>query len=260
MGLAIAVPVAFVFNRIVLKGKRTPFVLEMPPYRVPQMRDMAYRVWSRGREFVINAGTVIFAMSIVIWALSYFPRSAEVAESVRQAEVSALAASESISVESAGLLIDDDPVRAARLESMTEAAYLENSYLGRAGHAIQPVFAPAGFDWKITVGVIASFPAREVIISTLGILYNLGADVTEEDSNLVTAMQRATLSDGSPVFSPLVAIALMVFFALCSQCMATLATIARESNWQWAAFTFVYMTALAWLGAVGVYQVGSLIF
>src|SRR5690606_24662739 len=103
-----------------------------------------------------------------------------------------------------------------------------------------------------------SFPAREVIISTMGILYNLGGDVVETDSNLVSALRAAKRPDGSNLFTPLVAIAVMVFFALCSQCMATLATIARESNWRWATFTFVYMTALAWLGAVAVYQIGSL--
>ncbi len=258
VGLAISVPVAFVFNRLVLKGRRTPFVLEMPPYRVPQPRDMAYRVWSRGREFVVRAGTVIFAMSIVIWALSYFPRNQEVADDVRQSFVTETAAEAQIERQAAGELIASSDSHQAQLRARTEAAYLENSYLGRLGHTIQPIFAPAGFDWRITVGVIASFPAREVIISTLGILYNLGADVTEEDSNLVAAMQRATLSDGSRVFSPLVAVALMVFFALCSQCMATLAAIAKESNWRWAAFTFFYMTFLAWVGAVVVYQVGSL--
>lgn len=260
VGLAVAVPVAFVFNRLVLKGRRTPFVLEMPPYRVPQIRDMAYRMWSRAREFVIRAGTIIFAMSILIWALSYFPRSTDVAERVREAHVTQISSERGVAPAEAAQMLDANEELAGSLETATEGAYLEDSYLGRAGHAIQPVFAPAGFDWRITVGIIASFPAREVIISTMGILYNLGADVTEEDSNLVAEMQQATLSDGSPVFTPLVAIALMVFFALCSQCMATLAAIERESNWRWAAFTFIYMTALAWLGAVAVYQVGSLVW
>lgn len=259
VGLAVAVPVAFVFNRLVLKGRRTPFVLEMPPYRVPQVRDIAYRVYNRGKEFVVRAGTVIFAMSIVIWALSYFPRSEEVANDVREAHIEQIVQSDGVSQAEALEMLSTNDLLAAQLESEMEARFLETSYLGQLGHAVQPVFAPAGFDWKITVGVLAAFPAREVIISTLGILYNLGADVSEEDSNLVTAMRKARLPDGSLVFSPLVAFAIMVFFALCSQCMATLATIAKESNWKWAAFTFVYMTALAWAGAVAVYQIGSLV-
>ena len=258
VGLAVAVPVAYILNRIVLKGKRTPFVLEMPPYRVPRLRDIVWRVWGRGREFVVRAGTVIFAMSIVIWALSYFPRDERVAQEVRAYHTEAVATAQGLTTSEASTLIDADPAMTTAVAGSIDAAHLEQSYLGRLGHTIQPLFAPAGFDWRITVGVLASFPAREVIISTLGILYNLGADVTEVDSNLVTEMRTATRPDGSYLFTPLIAIAIMVFFALCSQCMATLATIARESNWRWAAFTFVYMTTLAWLGAVAVFQVGSL--
>jgi ferrous iron transport protein B len=144
-------------------------------------------------------------------------------------------------------------------DRVIQSAYLEQSLMGRLGKAIQPVFAPAGFDWKITVGVVSSFPAREVIISTLGIVYTLGPEVDEESGALRGSMKAATWPDGSPVFNPVVAVAIMVFFALCAQCGATVATIARESNWKWAAFNFAYMTGLAWLGAVTVYQVGSLL-
>ncbi|NNE35056.1 MAG: hypothetical protein HKN13_07470 [Rhodothermales bacterium] len=178
---------------------------------------------------------------------------------MRDNKVEQIAEARGISQTEAGQLLETDALLGAQLESATESRYLERSYLGRLGHTVQPIFAPAGFDWRITVGVLAAFPAREVVISTLGILYNLGADVSEEDSNLVAEMRKAKRPDGTLAFTPLVAIAIMVFFALCSQCMATLATIARESNWRWAAFTFVYMTALAWAGAVFVYQVGSLI-
>ena len=125
------------------------------------------------------------------------------------------------------------------------------------GKAIQPVFAPAGFDWKITVGVIGSFPAREVIIATLGILYNLGGDIDEENEGLMGAMAASTHSDGTPVFTIPTIFAIMVFFALCMQCAATLATMSKETNCWWALFAFTYMTALAWVGAVAVYQVGS---
>lgn len=241
VGLAVAIPAAFVLNRLVLRGRRTPFVLEMPPYRVPQLRDVGWRVFGRAREFVVRAGTVILAMSILIWALCYFPRP----DSVRTDLIRSAAATEEIT---------------DALERGVEAAYLEQSYMGRFGQWVQPAFAPAGFDWKITVGVLASFPAREVIISTLGILYNLGADVDQDSARLSTAMQGATDAEGRRVFTPVVSISIMVFFALCSQCMATLVTIAREANWGWAVFSFVYMTVLAWVGAVVVYQVGSALF
>lgn len=120
---------------------------------------------------------------------------------------------------------------------------------------------PLGWDWKIGVGAIASFPAREVIIATLGTIYSLGADVDEEDEGLVEAMQRATWPDGRPVFTVPVALSIMVFFALCAQCVSTLLVIKRETNsWSWPVLSFVYMTGLAYLGALLVYQVGSRIF
>jgi ferrous iron transport protein B len=257
LGLALAIPIAYLFSRLLFVREEVPFILELPPYRMPQARDVLWRVWERGSHFLIRAGTVIFCMSIIIWALSYFPHSEEVADATQQRFVTALAAEQGVSVEVAQERLSD-PKLAGLLERETAAAYMEDSYLGRFGKFVQPVFAPAGFDWKITVGVLASFPAREVIISTLGILYNLGGDVSEESSELMTSMRGSTWGDGQPVFTPLVAIGIMVFFALCMQCGATVAVIAQESSKRWALFSFVYMTLLAWTGAVLVYQVGSL--
>lgn len=258
VGLFVAIPVAFVLNRFVLKVRPQPFVLEMPPYRVPCTRDVLWRMYDRGREFVVRAGSVIFAMSIVIWALCYFPRPDHVTIDVHRQLTEQVAQERQISVDEAGAVVDGE--MADKLAQMTDGAYLESSYMGRLGQAIQPVFAPAGFDWKITVGVLASFPAREVIISTLGIIYNLGSDTDEESPGLADAMRSSRRPDGSPVFTPVVAAAIMVFFALCLQCGATVAIIARESNWKWALFAFTYMTLLAWCGAVVVYQAGTAIF
>jgi ferrous iron transport protein B len=129
------------------------------------------------------------------------------------------------------------------------------------GRAVQPIFDLAGFDWKITVGVVASFPAREVIIATLGVIYSLGGEVDEASGDLRSAMAAERWGEGpragTPVYTLAVAFAIMVFFALCQQCGATVAVVAQETNWRWAAFSFCYMTALAWLGAVAVYQIGS---
>ena len=254
-----AIVVAFVFNRLILKGRPTPFILEMPSYRVPQWRDVMWRVYSRAREFVIRAGTVILAMSIVIWAMCYFPRPESVREQVVQEQIDRIAAARDVDAEAARIVAEDEQVQEG-IDDVAQGRYLEQSVMGSLGRTVQPVFAPAGFDWKITVGVLASFPAREVIISTLGILYNLGEDADEESPGLANAMKSATWEDGRPVFNPIVAVAIMVFFALCSQCMATLVTIAKESNWKWAVFSFVYMTVLAWVGAVLVYQVGTAMF
>lgn len=232
IGLAVAVPVAWALNKFVLRTRPQPFLLEMPPYRRPCWRDIFWRLWERAREFLVRAGTIILAMAIVIWALVYFPRPATVAEQLGAAP-----------------------------EAQVEAAYLEQSYLARAGRAVQPLFAPAGFDWKITVGVLASFPAREVIIATLGTIYGMGDEVDEESSDLRAALARDRWTDGpragQPVFTVPVALAIMVFFALCLQCGATVAVMAKEANWGWALFGFVYMTVLAWLGAVLTYQAGT---
>jgi ferrous iron transport protein B len=239
VGLLFAVPTAFVLTRLVLKVKPQPFVLELPRYQMPKPRDVLWRMWQNAAEFVSKAGTVIFAITIIVWALSYFPRDASVAERIKAANPAAT----------------EEAVKAK-----VQAAYVEQSYMGRFGKAVQPVFDPLGFDWKITVGVLASFPAREVIVSTLGVTYSVGEGAKADSQHLRKAMQDAKWSEGpragTPIFSLAAVLALMVFFALCSQCGPTIATLAQETGgWKWAAGSFVYMTALAWLAATAVYQV-----
>lgn len=258
VGVVVALPLAFVLNHFILRTKPQPFILEMPPYRVPAVRNVVTRMWERGREFVVRAGTVILAFSVIIWALLYFPRPDAVADSVRSEFVAAnIAAVPEIEAELENLESD----LSLRLANRTEAAYVEQSWLGRFGKFVQPVFAPAGFDWKITVGVLSSFPAREVIIATLGIIYNLGADVDEASDDLRSTLAKETWTDGpragQPVFTIPVVFAIMVFFALCLQCGATVAVMAKELNWTWAIGAFTGMTLIAWCGAVIVYQLGT---
>ena len=262
IGVAIALPLAWVMNRFILRIKAQPFILEMPDYRVPTLRNVFQRMWERGREFVIRAGTVILAFSVIIWALLYFPRDASVAEKTRAAFIQA----ESTTLppaEVTAALEDSDSKLSAALEHRIESAYIEHSYLGMIGKAAQPVFDPAGFDWKITVGVLSSFPAREVIIATLGIIYNLGAEVDEGSDDLRSVLKREKWTSGpragQPVYTLPVVIGLMVFFALCMQCGATVAIISKELNWKWAAASFFGMTTIAWLCAVAIYQ-GSRLF
>jgi len=217
-------------------------------------------MWERGREFVIRAGTVILAFSIIIWALLYFPRPESVVAHER-AEIIAEGVKTMPEPEVLAALEDPDSELSATLQHHIDGAYIEQSYLGRFGKAVQPVFDPAGFDWKITVGVLSSFPAREVIIATLGIIYNLGADVDEGSDDLRTVLAKETWQSGpragQPIFTVPVVFALMVFFALCMQCGATVAIIAKELGWSWATASFVTMTALAWVAAVLIYQIGS---
>lgn len=259
LGLVIAIPIAFVMNRLIFRTQRTPFVLEMPSYRVPNVRDVLWRMCERGLDFLKTAGTVIFAMSILIWAMSYFPRPESVETETTNTFAEQVAESQGVSPAEALATIESSEELSEKLDHKIESAYLEQSILGRTGKAIQPIFAPAGFDWKITVGVVGSFPAREVIIATLGITYSLGGDVDEQSEGLKAAMLSSSWPDGSPVFTLPVALAVMVFFALCLQCGATVAIIGREIGWSWAIGAFAFMTVLAWVGAVATYQIGTAI-
>jgi ferrous iron transport protein B len=244
LGLFVAVPIVWALNRKVIKGQRLPFLLELPPYQWPKWRDVWIAMYFRGRVFVQTAGTIIVAMSIVIWALSYFPRIDEPA-TARLQETYAAAHPQA-----------DE----AAFESHLAERQLEQSYLGRFGKSIEPVFLPAGFDWRITTSILAAFPARETVVPSLGIIFSLGGDVDEESPSLVSALSRATWPDGRPLFNLWNTIGLMVFFALCAQCMATLATVKRETNtWKWPVFMFTYMTALAYIGAVLIYQLGRML-
>ncbi len=230
LGLFVALPLAWVINRFIFKTPSQSFIMEMPPYRFPVPKDVLWRMWMGGKEFLQRAGTIIVVISVIIWALLYFPHKQ--------------------GAHDAGA----DPV--------VQAEQIEQSFLGRAGHVLQPIFAPAGFDWKITVGVLASFPAREVIVSTLGIIYRLGGDAENSDGALADALRAERWPDGphkgQPVFTMPVALAIMVFFAFCMQCASTLVVIAREVGARYAVLTFVYMTTLAWVAAVVVYQTTSL--
>ncbi len=260
VGLLVAVPAAYILTKFVIKTKPQPFLLEMPSYRLPRMQDVLFRMWMAGKEFVIRAGTIILAITVIVWALLYFPRPAGLED-----EVTKEFYAEHIEPNpaSASLLDDPDSELSVELSNTIDAAYINQSFMARIGKAIQPVFAPAGFDWKITVGVVASFPAREVIISTLGVIYSLGGDVDEESPDLMTTLSNATWKEGpragTPIFTLPVVFAIMVFFALCQQCGATLAVMAKEIGWKWVAGSFVFQTSIAWLGAVLVYQLGTAI-
>lgn len=243
LGLAVAIPVVFVINRGIIKGKRLPFLLELPPYQWPKWRDVWLAMYFRAKVFMKTAGTIIVTLSIVIWATLYFPRSNEAQARYRSEIVSSKpGASEE------------------EIQHHVEARQLESSYLGRFGKTIEPVFVPAGFDWRLTTAILAAFPAREVVIAQMGIVFNLGSAQDEKSGDLRSALQSASWPDGRPLVTPWVAVGFMVFFALCCQCMATLAAIRRETNsWKWPLFVFTYMTVLAYLGAVFVHWLGSVV-
>jgi ferrous iron transport protein B len=247
LGIVTAVAVALVLRRSVLRGGGSLLVMELPVYQRPRLRLVLVHTWFAVKAFLRTAGTVILVATIVVWALGYFPRPAAIAAEFDVARAAVVAGPEG----------DDER---ARLDAAEAAAYLEQSWLASIGRAAQPVFAPAGFDWRMTVGVLAAFPARELVVPTLGTLYSLGdveASADEPDARLSTALREAKGPDGRPTLDSLTALAVMAFFALCSQCAGTLAAIRRETNsWRWPVFTFTYMTVLAWLAAVAIFQIG----
>jgi len=252
LGVAIAVPMAWIFKRTIFKGEKPPFILEMPSYKVPQVSTVAKKVYREGKEFVARAGTLIFAVTIVVWALAYFPRSSEIAERFDAQRIEVIE-----NADISGEALDE---QLAHINDLEEGAYLQESFLGRAGHWVEPVFLPLGWDWRIATATIASFPAREIIVATLGTLFNLGADEDAESEGLLTTLRSATWPDGRPLFNVAVALSIMVFFALCAQCAATLVTIKRETGqWRWPVLTFVYMTTLAYVGAFITFQVATLV-
>jgi len=239
----------------------------LPSYKLPSVRNVLFRMAERGWAFLARAGTVIFAVTIVVWALAYYPRSDERVASLVCAEreklASTLAAatpgSTAHAAASAALEAFDTPEQLANLEASLHQRF---SLLGRAGQWIEPIVRPLGWDWRIGAAVIASFPAREVVMGVLGVIYHLGGELdvgeTGDQSRLRQQLHEARWDDtGEPVYNLPVALSIMVFFALCAQCAATLAVIRRETNsWRWPAFAFTYMTLLAYLGALVTYQVG----
>jgi ferrous iron transport protein B len=271
VGIFAAILVALVLRKTILRGPTPPFVMELPSYKFPSIRTVLARVIERGWSFVKRAGTLILAISILVWAALYFPRDPQVERDVRaahQAQADQVAALE----KQIALLQTEGDMYADQMKQLKEqkaglegeiqnavdGANIERSFLGRAGHLIEPIVKPLGWDWRIGCAAIASFPAREVIVGTLGVIYSLGGEEDEQSEPLRETLQRATWAGTDrPVFNIPVALSIMVFFALCAQCAATLVVIRRETNsWGWAIFTFAYMTALAYVGALATYQAG----
>jgi ferrous iron transport protein B len=230
----IALAAAGVLGRTVVKGRRVPLILELPPYRVPSARATLRLVFDRSLVFLREAGSVILVCTIVLWALLSFPKPPEAAPNAVAAQNAPTAVQEPVSP-------------------------IEYSLGGRLGKALEPALEPLGFDWKIGVGIVGAFAAREVFISTMGLVYGIG-EVDEEATPLREKLKSETKADGSPAYTPLAGLSLMVFFALACQCMSTLAVVRRETrSWRWPAFLFVYMTALAYLASLLVFQGGRLL-
>jgi ferrous iron transport protein B len=245
LGFLAAVGTAFVLKRSVLKAPPPIFLMELPSYQVPQLREVLRRVLERCRVFVRTTGGIILALSLILWALMTFPRS-ELPVGEQQALRAHVAAE------------TPDPATVDATMARHERAWaLEHSVAGRFGHFIEPVISPLGFDWRIGIGLVASFAAREVLVSTLGQVYALDSEPGSPSLSAALASDKDPLT-GHPRFTPLVGLSLMVFFVLALQCMSTFATIRRETNsWKWPLLLLAYMNGLAYLGSLLVYQIGS---
>jgi ferrous iron transport protein B len=210
---------AWLFNKCVMRGVNSPMILEMPSYKRPAIRSILLHMWERVSLFLKRAGTVILGLSILIWFASTYPKT----------------------------------------PGATKDQQLANSFAGRAGHLIEPVIKPLGYDWKIGIGLISSFAAREVFVGTMGIIYAVEEGDDEESIQPIRQrLREERWPDGRPVYTPLVCLSLMIFYAFAMQCMSTLAVVRRETNsWRWPLFQLVYMTSTAYFLAMLVYQVGT---
>ena len=223
-GIVMGILTALVMRKTTLRGPKPPFALMLPEFRRPNLQTVGFQLLGRAKVFLKRAGTVIFAVAVIIWALAYFPRA------------------------------DDLPTDLN--ENVVAAMQMEQSYLGRAGKFVEPVFEPLGWDWRVSSAVIAGFPAREVVIAVLGTVYAVGDDADE--GTLSTRLKSATRPDGPAVFTLPMVIGLLIFYACCLQCVATLAIIRRETNtWRWPIFAWSYMTAIGYVGALLAYQLGT---
>ena len=247
-GVAAALSMALVFRRTILPGESRPLMIELPPYRVPALRTALLHTFDRAKIFVKQAGTVILAISLVLWALSYYPKSSPPPAAVTMAAQAA-------QIETTGHTSQAAELRATA-GRLTAQHSLQNSFAGKIGHVIEPVIAPLGYDWQIGIGIISSFAAREVIVSTLAIVYGVGKGSAESSqSSLYGTLRQAKRTDGTPIFNVATCASLLVFYILAAQCLSTTAVVRRETNsWKWPLFQIAYMTGLAYLASLLVYQ------
>jgi len=252
IGTVTALLMAAVFKKTLLRGPTPTFIMELPPYHLPRPRLILRAMWDRSKLFLTRAGTVIVAVCVVLWALAYFPRDTA-------ALARAQSARSQVKLNGGGSAFEQRHANSRAIDDELAGAQLRHSLLGRMGKAIEPVLAPLGFDWRVGVGVLASFAAREVFVSTMGVVFNAGGG----DEESLRERMRTSVWDSGPragrrLFTPLSGVSLMVFYVLCCQCASTLAVIRRETNsWRWPAFAFGYMTALAYLASLLVFQFGT---
>jgi ferrous iron transport protein B len=245
-GIVAGILTALLMRQTALRGPKPPFALMLPEFRRPNLQTVFIQLLGRAKIFLYRAGTVIFTVAVIIWALAYYPRSDVIGPEVeQQRSIAAYSMS--------GAELDAEY---QRIDHVAAAAQMEQSWLGRAGHFVEPIFAPLGWDWRVSSAVIAGFPAREVVIAVLGTVYAVGDEADE--GTLSGRLKASTWPNGARVFTLPMVIGLLIFYACCLQCAATLAVIRRETNsWRWPVFAWLYMTTIGYFGALIAFQLGS---
>lgn len=257
-GIVLACIIALILQKWVVRGDDTPFVMELPPYRIPTLRNTVRHMWHKARQYLTKMGGVILVASVIIWALGFYPRHVDFSKDY-DTRISQL--------ESQKTLITDKEQENSinqELENLyleREGERQEKSYAGRIGKFIEPVVKPLGFDWKMSISLLSGLAAKEVVVSTMGVLYQVNTD-DSDNAGLVDKLRSGTASDNkSGVFSQISALSFMIFILIYSPCVAVVAAIGKEAgSWKWALFTVVYTTVLAWISAFLVFQTGSLFF
>jgi ferrous iron transport protein B len=280
LGIIVALLMAWLFKKTLLKGETPMLIMELPPYKMPLLRVVLRHMWDRSRLFLRRAGTVILGINILLWFLATYPKSATIEKEFETKRIAIARAvsdealahakielaksldpkASSVASTSTNSLTDWD-AQSRELEKQEAGAKLRHSFAGMIGRAIEPIIAPLGFDWKMGIGIVGSFAAREVFVSTMSTVYNVGSDNSGSGtSSLTKTLREQKHADGTPVYTALTAVTLMVFYVFALQCVSTVAIVRRETNsWKWPIFQWVYMGILAWGFAFATFHVGRLL-
>jgi ferrous iron transport protein B len=266
LGIVMALAMAWLFKKTLLKGRPPLLIMELPPYKMPGLKTILRHMWDRSKIFLRRAGTVILGINIILWFLATYPKSPAIEKKYadeRAALQKATSNTENFAgVEMAEGVGEVTTGRLKEMETLEAGEKLKNSFAGRLGKLIEPMIKPLGFDWKMGIGIVTSFAAREVFVSTMSIVYNVGEADDEAHKTLAETLRSQKREDGSgrPVYTQLTSISLMVFYVLALQCVSTVAVVRRETNsWKWPIFQWVYMGILAWIMAFITYQGGKML-
>ena len=268
LGILLAIGVSMVLNKVLIRTDNIPFVMELPPYRRPTLKASLMHMWFRAVQYLKKMGGIILLASIIIWALGNYPEHVEYSKDYDNLVVSlnkdyASRMKQTSKPEERTKLLMQLQEETDSLMTLKDGEHQERSYIGRIGKFIEPVMRPLGFDWKMSVALLTGITAKEVVISTMGVLYQAGDRVDENSKNLMRNLKEQVYTSGpmagQPVWTPLVAISFLVFVLVYFPCVAVVAAIRGETGeWKWAVFSIVLTTSLAWILAFAIYQIGSI--